>query len=584
MSILSFFRETYSQHRSRFTLVTLCLLIASFLELVSLATLIPLIGSLIENQTFQEGNTLKFLSVLGIENLSISNLLFIILFFMIARTCLMFVSYFLAGTMSAQIERDIRQKVFHSVMFVKWPFFTKQKAGRLNNILTIESNKAGLASQHLAKFFVFSVLSFFFLSAAALISWKAFIISILLSAPLLFIASIVHKKTRQRAIQRVEASNNCNSQIIETLAQIKQIKASNIEENTANRFEKTIDNIKRLQVKDIQYQSITAVLPDGLTIIVLAGLIGLIYSFNLASVGDLFFFLLIMFRAQRFIGQTQNMQQKLNANLPSYQICKQLINDANKEKENLLLAKTFNFNKSISVENISFGYNKDTLIVDDLSLSLPKNGTIAFVGKSGSGKTTLIDLIMGLLSPHKGCIKIDDALLGHKNMRNWRQMTSYVPQEPILFNGTIRENILRDISDVTEDGLQDILDKTLVSEFLNNKEMGLDTPVGDRGIQLSGGQKQRIALARALIKKPSVLILDEATSALDNQSEKEIRDSLQALHGQQTIMIIAHRLSSVKEADTIYVMDQGKIVESGSFEDLKKQEGLFQSLDLAANS
>ena len=486
--------------------------------------------------------------------------------------------------MSAQIERDIRQKVFHSVMFVKWPFFTKQKAGRLNNILTIESNKAGLASQHLAKFFVFSVLSFFFLSAAALISWKAFIISILLSAPLLFIASIVHKKTRQRAIQRVEASNNCNSQIIETLAQIKQIKASNIEENTANRFEKTIDNIKRLQVKDIQYQSITAVLPDGLTIIVLAGLIGLIYSFNLASVGDLFFFLLIMFRAQRFIGQTQNMQQKLNANLPSYQICKQLINDANKEKENLLLAKTFNFNKSISVENISFGYNKDTLIVDDLSLSLPKNGTIAFVGKSGSGKTTLIDLIMGLLSPHKGCIKIDDALLGHKNMRNWRQMTSYVPQEPILFNGTIRENILRDISDVTEDGLQDILDKTLVSEFLNNKEMGLDTPVGDRGIQLSGGQKQRIALARALIKKPSVLILDEATSALDNQSEKEIRDSLQALHGQQTIMIIAHRLSSVKEADTIYVMDQGKIVESGSFEDLKKQEGLFQSLDLAANS
>ena len=486
--------------------------------------------------------------------------------------------------MSAQIERNIRQKVFHSVMFVKWPFLLEQKAGRLNNILTIESSKVGLASQHLAKFFVFSVLSFFFLSAAALISWQALVISILLSAPLLFLANIVHKKTRQRAIQRVEASNNCNAQIIETLAQIKQIKAGNFEENTTERFKKTIDNIKRLQIKDIQYQSITWVLPDGLIIIVLAGLIGVIYTFDLASVSDLFFFLLIMFRAQRFIGQMQNMQQKLNANLPSYYICKSLIESADSQKENLLLAKKFTFNKAININSISFGYNKDSLIIDKLSLKLPKNDTIAFVGKSGSGKTTLIDLIMGLLNPNEGDINIDDTPLNRQNMQNWRQMTSYVPQEPVLFNGTIRENITRDLDGVDDQELKDILGKTLVSEFLDNKKMGLDTPIGDRGIQLSGGQKQRIALARALLKKPEILILDEATSALDNQSEKEIRDSLQALHGKQTIIIIAHRLSSVKEADTIYVMDQGKIVETGSYSDLKDQDGIFQSLNEAAES
>lgn len=584
MTIFQFFKETYSQHRLRFTIVTLCLLIASFLELISLATLIPLIGNLIENQTFQQGNTLKFLSAIGIEDLSVSQLLFIILFFMIVRTFLMFASYFLAGTMSAEIERNIRQKAFHSVMFVKWPFFLKQKSGRLNNILTIESNKAGLASQHLAKFFVFSVLSFFFLTAAALISWQAFFVSIALSAPLLFLANKIHKKTRQRAIQRVEASNECNAQIIETLAQVKQIKASNFEENTANRFEKIINNIRYLQIKDIQYQSLTGVLPDGLIIIVLAGLIGIIYSFNLASIGDLFFFLLIMFRAQRFIGQMQNMQQKLNANLPSYQICKSLIDEASNQKEGLSLAEKFTFNDNISINNISFGYNKDSLIIDNLSLKIPKNDTIAFVGKSGSGKTTLIDLVMGLLLPNKGDICIDGTPLSHQNIRNWRQMTSYVPQEPVLFNDSIRENICRDLNAVDEAELQNILDITLVSEFLDNKEMGLDTQIGDRGIQLSGGQKQRIALARALLKKPEILILDEATSALDNQSEKEIRDSLQSLHGKQTIIIIAHRLSSVKEADTIYVMDQGNIVETGSYEDLKSQDGVFQSLNNAAEN
>lgn len=582
MTVFQFFQTVIKEYKLTFFIVCLCLLIASVLELVSLAALVPLIANIVDSETLLDGNIKTVMEILGLSGFSSSLLLGIVVGFMLLRTMLLFISYNISGRMSAAIERHMRYSLFRSVLYANWSFLTAQESGNLTNIMTMEAGRAGLAAQFLSKFLVFSALSFVFLIAAFLISWKAFLAAVFFSLPLMFLANMLHKKTKAQAKERVKASNACSSSILEMFSQAKQTKAGHFESHAIKRLQTIIDRIEGLQIKDVLYQSTVTVLPDALMVIILAALIVVISVFDLTSTGDFVFFLLVMFRCQRFLGQMQNMQQKLNAHLPSFEACEDLMKQANTEQEPIFssdyTAQDIAFNKAIRFEDLHFSYQNQGDLFSSISLEIPKNSIVAFVGRSGAGKTTLIDLLTGLLKPDSGQITIDGQTLKEDHLQKWRQKIFYVSQDPAPFNGTIYENITRDLDPVDDEVLQTILDKTMVSEFVKTRPEGLNTKIGDRGVQLSGGQKQRIALARALLSKPEILILDEATSALDNQSEEEIRQTISALHGDITIILIAHRLSTVQDADTIFVVDDGKIAEQGSYEQLIEQEGVFSAL------
>ena len=231
------------------------------------------------------------------------------------------------------------------------------------------------------------------------------------------------------------------------------------------------------------------------------------------------------------------------------------------------------FKDKIIYDNVSFKYDKDSKpVLNSINIVIPFKKSIALVGKSGSGKTTIVDLLSYVIQPSKGEILIDEKPLSNIKISTWRNQIGYVSQENVIFDDTIANNISMWKNDTDKTcirKIRDVAEKANILDFIDSLPQGLDTKIGDRGIMLSGGQKQRIFIARELFRDPSILILDEATSSLDSESENRIQESINNLQGHITLIIIAHRLSTIKNVDTIYLIDKGKVVESGTFNYLK---------------
>ncbi len=235
---------------------------------------------------------------------------------------------------------------------------------------------------------------------------------------------------------------------------------------------------------------------------------------------------------------------------------------------------------SYSFRNVQFSYkDSQEQVLDGFQLEVKAGETIALVGESGSGKTTVLNLIIGFIAPSDGRLLIDGMDVNDINLRSYRKFISVVPQSPVLFTGTVRENIVYGLERVSEEEIGHAIEAANLKSVIAKLPKGLDTMIGEHGANLSGGQRQRISIARAIIRDPKVIILDEATSALDTISEKEIQDALDRLIKDRTTFIVAHRLSTVRGADRIVVLDKGKIREEGSYEELMAQKGEFYEME-----
>ena len=225
--------------------------------------------------------------------------------------------------------------------------------------------------------------------------------------------------------------------------------------------------------------------------------------------------------------------------------------------------ENWKFMKGVFAEHITYHYpDSDTEVLHDITLKIPKGKTVALIGPSGAGKTTLADIILGLLPPVSGVVRMDDKNV-YENLRSWRQKLGYIPQSIYLSDDTIRNNVAFGIYEeqIDEDAIWKALEKAQLKEFVQGLEKGLDTYVGDRGVRLSGGQRQRIGIARVLYHDPEILVLDEATSALDSSTEQAVMESIESLQGLKTMVIIAHRLTTIKNADLIYEVVEGKVIQ-----------------------
>jgi len=246
-----------------------------------------------------------------------------------------------------------------------------------------------------------------------------------------------------------------------------------------------------------------------------------------------------------------------------------------KDKENALIKNVFESN--ISIQNVSFKY-EDEYILKDFSLEIPKGKSVAFVGQSGSGKSTIANLITRFYDVNEGSIKIDGTDIKDITKKSLRGLQGLVTQDSILFNDSIKNNILLGVSDKSDEEIKDAATIANAHEFIKDLPKGYDTNIGDSGNKLSGGQKQRLSIARAVLKNPPIMILDEATSALDTESEKLVQDALEKMMKNRTSVVIAHRLSTIQNADLIVVLQKGKIVEQGKNEELLKKKGVYYNL------
>ena len=263
-------------------------------------------------------------------------------------------------------------------------------------------------------------------------------------------------------------------------------------------------------------------------------------------------------------------------------IQKDLLESSKKEPSSVKIEKSYLSPKEkISLENILFTYpGIDEPVLNDLSISIPVNSVIGIVGPSGSGKSTLIDILLGLIEPQQGILKIDDKTINDKNLRSWQNTIGFVSQSIFLSEGTIAENVAFGISDneINVGQVEQALKMAHLNEFVDSLENGVNTKVGERGVQLSGGQRQRIGIARALYYEAEVLVFDEATSSLDGITEKMIMKAIHEFSGKKTIIMIAHRLKTVQKCDQIFFIDKGKVIDKGTYQELIKKNKQFKNM------
>ena len=231
------------------------------------------------------------------------------------------------------------------------------------------------------------------------------------------------------------------------------------------------------------------------------------------------------------------------------------------------------------LKDVCFEYDGRKPVIKDLNIKVEQGETVALVGASGSGKSTVINMLIGFYKPNSGVITVDGENMSNLDLRSYRKHIAVVPQSSVLFTGSIRDNITYGLSDVTDEQLNTAIKAANLEEYIKSAPDGLDTNVGEHGSNLSGGQRQRVSIARAIIRNPQVIILDEATSALDTISEKEIQEAISNLTDNRTTFIVAHRLSTIRDADKIAVLKEGRCVEFGTFEELMDLKGEFYKLE-----
>lgn len=363
------------------------------------------------------------------------------------------------------------------------------------------------------------------------------------------------------------------AEIDDQISGMKEIRSYGIQQAQSERFR---DAAELYRANYLELTRLTA-LPAMIYTIGSAVLVALAFFFAQAflsvSAGQLIVIVYIFSRLWPVYTSLQSILQNVMTAVPVYQ--------AMEETEHTLSQSAcipqpetapLTLHREIRLSDVSFAYEgADVPLMEHLELSVPACRVTALVGRSGAGKSTLVDLITGFLTPSAGQIRIDDTPLTPERMDAWRKCISYVPQEPLLLNGTVRENILRFHPELTEEQLIRALQRAQAWDFVQRLPQGMDTFVGDRGVRLSGGERQRIVLARALASNPALLVLDEATASLDYENEYLIRQVLRNLDKHITVLLIAHRISTIRSADHIIVLENGKIRQQGSFAELLAQ-------------
>lgn len=377
------------------------------------------------------------------------------------------------------------------------------------------------------------------------------------------------------------------SHINEIVRSEKDIKALNLEEHlkivTDNAISKKIKDFHKNKITNlILYRSSTTMFYVLILLIMLFAIF--LQSNNLIDI-SIVIFLIVNIGTIKNIAEYSN---EISTSCTEFSVATKRYNDIFDEE--IYQLETFgnenfetDFQGNVTFKNVCFGYTDDKLILDNVSLTIPQGKTVAFVGMSGSGKSTIVSLLAKLYNASSGEILLDDYNIDKLSKQAIRSNIALITQFPYLFDNTIKENLMIAKSDATNKEIEDVIEKANLKEFIESLPQGINTIIGENGVKLSGGQKQRIAIARALLKPSKLIIFDESTSSLDNFSQAKIQNSIDELKGKKTIILVAHRLTTIKNADIVFYISNGKVVAQGSFNELFNNNEEFRNLFYAEN-
>ncbi len=508
-----------------------------------------------------------------------------IVFFTVIQSLLEYSSAYLSTWVGNKITMGVKERIFSKLVKCDSAYADKVSSGLIVMRCDTDPNTACSGLLNNLKIFTTRVFSSISLVCVLLYtSWQLAIIAVIVLGTALYPLTKIRAKIKEVMNSTVLAGGAVVTAYNETFSGLKTIASYNLEKDQERKFKDILKTVFKLGIK---YTQRTAWLSPMMHIIISVGIAGTIwygsYLIRTQTItsGDFVAFmtaLLMLYTPIKNIGKNfSSVQMSFMAIERVFDFLEMPLGI--KEEKDAVEMKALN--KTIEYKNVCFSYEKARPVLKDVSLTIKKGQKIAFVGNSGGGKTTFVNLLPRFYEINSGEILIDGVSTRHLTLGSLRQNIAVVFQDNFLFTGTIRDNIMLGKPKATAEELKRAIRSACLDEFINTLPHGLDTQIGERGVLLSGGQKQRVAIARAFLKDAPIVILDEATSALDNKSEAIVQQAIDNLMQDRTVFIIAHRLSTVQNADKIVVINEGKIVEQGTHEELVEQNGAYHALYMA---
>lgn len=494
-----------------------------------------------------------------------------------SQSCFMYLGQLYSRLTAINLAERLRRSLFEQLQSLSLSYYSKTRSGELINSIRGETNQLQQAFNVISIFISQGSTLLVYVTLMFILSWQLSIAAFMVFGLLSVGVSTITAKVREASFDVPKANGQFSSTTLEFINGIRTVHASATQDFERQRFYKATGRVVNATAKVAKLSTLVGPLTQGMSGTLLILMVAVAFN-ALVESGQmratiLLTFLLTLSRTMPVVTHINGAWTKLNSFQGAFHNIKELLRRDNKpylKNGNLQFP---GLKCSIDFVSVDFGYSADELVLHDITLSIIKGQTTALVGASGAGKTTLADLIPRFYDPKQGKILVDGVNLREFDIHSLRQRLAIVSQDTFIFNASVRYNIAYGLDEIDEKAVWEAAHQANALNFIQELSEGLDTPLGDRGVRLSGGQRQRIAIARALLRNPEILILDEATSALDSVTERLIQESLERLSEGRTVIAIAHRLSTIVRADKVVVLEQGRIVEQGGYQELLKRRG-----------
>ena len=558
----------------------------SLFEGATFGMLIPLIQSMSSPDTMSFHNIPFIGAAISTSKPDITKTItitFVMLFAIISvKNLLVYVNDILIARLRFGIMRDLRVKLMDNLVYYDTKYFDSAKMGHLLSTLSNETMRISDFVMAMLQLVALAGRVFAYLVVLLLISWKATILIFASMVIMLLPIEIVKKMVKKIGFLISQALADYNQRTAEIINGIRLIKCFGTEEKEKRKFKNTTDRIFYLFYRSRFYTA--SVIPFSEILIFMLVTAYVLFLVNIAKIDVknafpfIATYLVVLARMLTQLNGINNQRSSAMNDLAAFESYEKLLDASGKMTIFSGTKKDWLFRNEIKFKNVHFSYDGNNEVLSDVNIMIPKGKMTALVGLSGAGKTTLINLIPRFYDVSCGEITVDGINIKDLDLSSWRQCMGFVSQDIFIFNANVIDNIAYGLANVSKEDVVKAAKIANADSFIMSLPSGYDTILGERGYNLSGGQKQRISIARAILHNPEILILDEATSSLDSETERIIKDAIDRLTKDRTVISIAHRLSTISHSDQIIVLDRGRVAERGSHADLVVKDGKYRRL------